>query len=158
VKYRFSPIETKEKLLEAVQYVAKTTTELCEKITGNEYPISSLTIFSHYPEEFEKLKAFLFEMGKLDHENNGPFVKLNEKISLHNSELELLRVRHPDPNRPQVGCNDFLIPNYQEFKENFLTKKPNNLREITRLEYEMIEFFDPDFDVLAYVLSNQKSM
>ncbi len=153
--YRFSPINSKEELFEAVDYIASKTTELCKKITGDEYPISSLTVFAHYPDEFEKLKTVLFQLGELDHENNGPFVKLHQKIKLPNNELELLRVRQPDPYRMQVGCNDFEVSHYEDFKRKYLDKNPNNLRSIKRPEYEMIEFFDPDFDVLAYVLSSR---
>lgn len=152
--YWFSPIKSKDKLYEAVDYVAVKTTKLCEKIVKDKYPISTLTIFSHYPDEFEQLKKILFELGELDHENNGPFVKLYKPIQLSNNKLELLRVRQPDPYRMQVGCNDFEVPDYKEFKKQFLDENPDNLRLIVRPKYEMIEFFDPDYDVLAYVLSN----
>lgn len=151
--YRFSPIESKEKLFEAIIYIATQTTSLCKKITGKTYPIGSLTVFSHGQEEFEKLKEILFTLGELDHENNGPFVKLHEPIQIGKDRIELLRIRRPDPDRPQVGCNDFEAPSYEEFKEEFLAKNPGNLRLVVRPEYEMIEFFDPDFDVLAYVVS-----
>ncbi len=151
--YRFSPIETKEQLLESISYISNKTTEFCRKIIGEEYPISSLTIFSHYPDEFENLKEILLEMGELRIENNGPFVELHESISLPNNELRLLRVRKPDPYRMQVGCNDFEAPDYEEFKRKYLSSKENNLRLIKREDYEMVEFFDPDYDVLAYILS-----
>lgn len=150
--YRFSPIKTKEELFEAVEYIAFKTAELCRKVKGTTYPLGSLTVFSHYPEEFEKLKEILFSLGELDHENNGPFVKLHTPIQLDNNKLDLLRVRHPDSERPQVGCNDFEVPSYEDFKKKFLGKS-SNLRLVKRPKYEMIEFFDPGFDVLAYVLS-----
>lgn len=152
--YRFSPIKSKEELFEAINYTASKTTELCNKVTGYKYPISGLTIFSHYLREFEELKKIALGLGKLDSENNGPYVKLYEPIKLFGNELTLLRVRQPDPYRLHVGCNDFEVSNYEEFKKQYLEAKSNNLRLIKRLEYEMIEFFDPDFDVLAYVLSN----
>lgn len=149
----FNPIKTKEELFGAVNYIATQTVKLCQKITGNKYPTGSLTVFSHHLEEFENLKEILLKLGDLDHENNGPFVKLREPIQVKNNGIELLRVRHPDPQRPQVGCNDFEVPSYEDFKNSFLNKNPDNLRLIVRPDYEMIEFFDPDFDVLAYVLS-----
>ncbi len=152
--YHFSPIHSQEELFEAIQYISSNITGLCKKITRNEYLISSLTVFSHYPEEFEKLKRILLGLGKLDHENNGPFVRLYKPIQLPKNKLQLLRVRQPDPYRMQVGCGDFIVPDYEGFKKKYLEKTKNNLRLIKRLEYEMIEFFDPDYDVLAYVLSN----
>lgn len=151
--YRFSPITTREKLLEAIGYVADKATQLCRKITGNEHPISGLTIFSHYPEEFQTLKKIQLEIGVLQSEYNGLYVCLHQPIYLAHNKLELLRVRIPDPYRMQVGCCDFEVENYQNFKREFLSKNPNNLRLIERPEYEMIEFFDPDYDVLAYVVS-----
>jgi len=153
--YRYSPIETKDNFLEAVQYVAKNTTELCKKVTETSYPISSLTVFSHYPDEFELLKKILLGLGEKVSENNGPFVKLKKPIQFNNSEISLVRIRKPDPYRLHVGCNDFKVLNYDEFKRTFLSKHPDNLRLIERPKYEMIEFFDPDYDVLAYVLSGQ---
>ena len=51
------------------------------------------------------------------------------------------------------GCNDFEIPNYKVFKNEHLSKHSKNLRLIERKDYEMIEFFDPDFDVFAYIVS-----
>lgn len=151
--YRFSPINDKEQLYKAIFYIANKTTELCKKITGNEYLISGLTVFAHYPEEFERLKNIVFELGNFERENNGPYVRLNEPIQLLNNKLELLRIRKPDPYRLYVGCNDFEVEDYKSFKKQFLDKNLNNLRLIERPEYEMIEFFDPDYDVLAYVVS-----
>ena len=69
--YRFSPIETKEKLVEAILYVHEETTKLFTHITGETAPISSLTIFSHYPEEFEKLKEIQKAMGNFVGETLG---------------------------------------------------------------------------------------
>jgi hypothetical protein len=53
----------------------------------------------------------------------------------------------------QVGCNDFDIVNYEIFKKENLSKYQNNLRLIERPDYEMIKFFHPDYDVLAYIVS-----
>lgn len=153
--YRFSPILAKDQLYEAIEYVANKTTELCKRITGNEYQINGLTIFSHYPNEFDKLKRIVLDLGTFYKEHNGPYVKLHQPIQLFKNSLSLLQIRQPDPYRFHVGCNDdFEVGDYQDFKRQFLNKNPNNLRLIERPEYEMIEFFDPDYDVLAYVVSD----
>ena len=155
--YRFSPIKNEQELREAIDYVAKKTTELSRKFTANEYPINYLTIFSHYEDEFENLEKILFSMGKHVGENNGPFIQLNEPIQLSNGKLEKIRIRQPDPYRMQVGCNDFTVPDYVAFKQTYVTNQPNHFRVIQRPQFEMIELFHPDFDVLAYVLSNKPS-
>lgn len=150
--YRFSPIKNGEELIKAVKYVTKQNTKLCKKIIGTVLPITSLTIFSHYRDEYEKLVKILHKMGKLCGENNGPRVALHKPVKVNGNVIAYLRIRKPDPYRMQVGCSDFDVA-YQHFKKKYLNKKPKNLRLIKRPEYEMIEFFDPDFDVLAYVVS-----
>ena len=155
MNYRFSPIKNEQKLREAVDYVAKQTTLLCKKITGNEYPIRYLTIFSHYAEEFSDLRQIVESLGQIVDANNGYAVKLKNPIQLANGELEKIRIRKPDRERPQVGCNDFAIPDYELFKKTQLLNHPNNLRLIERPGYEMIEFFDPEFDILAYAVSKK---
>jgi len=151
--YRFSPIETKEKLVEAILYVHEETTKLFTHITGETAPISSLTIFSHYPEEFEKLKEIQKAMGNFVGETLGPRVILHEPIRAGVDIITHLRIREPDPYHAQVGSNDYDIPDYAGFKQKFLLEKPNNLRLLVRPEYELIEFWDPHFDVTGYVLS-----
>lgn len=151
--YRFSPIQDSRQLFEAVVYVATTATMLCKKIVDNEYPITNLTVFSHYSNEFTFLSSLLQEHGTIMRNKNGPVAKLHTPITVGSSTISILRVRNPDPYRSQVGCCDFAVDDFQNFKETFLTNGSRNLRSIPRTEYEMIEFFDPDVDVLAYVLS-----
>ena len=158
IKYRFSPIKNEGELIQAIQYIAKKTRELNLSITGNEYPISSLTVFSHYADEFENLKKILVSLGEQFAENNGPFVKLRKPIIIEGGQtIDKVRIRKPDQERPQVGCNDFTVPDYEEFKQIQLANHPDRLHLIERLEYDMIEFHDPEFDVLAYVLSPDKT-
>ena len=145
-------IQNKEELIEAVQYVAVRTSELARKVIGKELPIKSLTIFSHSEAEFERLTKILEEMGKPYNYNNGPRVELNEPIITGKNQIIHLRIRKPNPERPQVGCNDFET-DYESFKQDYLSSHFENLRLIKRPEYEMIEFYDPSFDVLAYVVS-----
>lgn len=153
--FRFSPIESEEKLTEAVAYIATETSKLCEKIIGNTLPITSLTIFSHYQDEYERLTKILFKIGRLFNENNGPRVALHKPIETNSHIITHLRIRMPDTERPQVGCNDFEVENYETFKSQYLSSHPDSLRCIVRPEYEMIEFSDPKYDVLAYIVSNK---
>lgn len=152
--YRFSPIKTKDELFDAINYVATKTIELRKKVTSKVYPTKLLTIYSHYPNEFENLKSMLFKLGSFDKEVNGPYVKLFDPIQLPNNKLEFLRIREPDPYRMQVGCSDVVVPDFEGFKKEYLAKYSNSLRLLKRPERDILEFFDPDFDVLAYVLSS----
>lgn len=151
--YRFSPIQNEKELLGAVHYVATKTTELIERVIRQKLPISSLTVFTHSQGEYGDLIKILNAIGSFYNENNGPRVVLYNPIKVGDNTITHLRIRKPDPERPQVGCNDFDVEDYNAFKEEHLSKYPNNLRLVEREDYEMIEFFDPEFDVLAYVVS-----
>ena len=153
--YRFSPIRGKESLLEAVVYVATTTAELARKIIGKSFPIRSLTVFSHDQSEYEGLIEILSEMGAPYDENNGPRITLHQPIVVGDNTITHLRIRKSDPDRPQVGCSD-IKTDYEKFKDEYLAKCLDNLRLIKRSTYEMIELFDPEYDVLAYVVSLEK--
>lgn len=146
--YRFSPIENKKQLFEAIKYVASEVSKLANEITNETYPISYLTVFTHYPEEYQKLTEMFSDLGEVSDANNGLKVTLNEPVE----EIKQLRIRKPDPYRMQVGCADLSIGNYDAFKKKHL-ENSQNLRLMERPEYEMIEFFHPDFDVLAYIMS-----
>ena len=143
----------KNELIQVVKYIASETSKLSKKIVGEIFPIKSLTVFSHSLAEFELLQNILNEIGKPYNFNNGPRVELYKPIEIENNLVTHLRVRKPDLERPQIGCNDFEI-DYFNFKEKYLTKYPSNLSLIIRSEYEMIEFHDDAFNVLAYVVSD----
>lgn len=151
--YRFSPIQNKEELITALSYVIVQTSELSRKIIGESLPVTSATVFAHYPNEYEYLIAILHERGTSHDEVNGLRVVLHEPLAVGGNLITHVRVRPPDPYRMQVGCNDFNIDDYENFKKKYLETHPGNLRLVQREAYEMIEFFDPDYDVLAYVLS-----
>ncbi|HTE21744.1 MAG TPA: hypothetical protein VK674_01740 [Candidatus Limnocylindria bacterium] len=169
--YRFSPIDDQKTLLEAVDYVAKQATKLYFRTVGEVEPelINSLTIFSHYDEEFKSLRQMISKLGDPYNQNNGPRVKLHKPIHVTNAAFEqngqqksvettikYLRIRRPDPYRMQVGCcdlrADFASP---DFVNAVLSPdEEKSPRLIKRSEYEMLEFFDPEVDVLAYVVSD----
>lgn len=155
MNYQFSPIPNKIALTQAVVYVAEHSSQMCERIIGKTLPIHTLTVFTHTDIEFEQLKSVLATMGTPYNENNGPRVTLHESITVGNNTITHLRIRHPDLERPQVGCNDFDVENYETFKSEYLAKHPEYLVLIKRPEYEMIEIRHPDFDVLAYVVSKK---
>ncbi|TXH00352.1 MAG: hypothetical protein E6P95_03725 [Candidatus Moraniibacteriota bacterium] len=155
MNYQFSPIQNETDLKKAVVYVAEHSSQMCERIIGKTLPIHTLTIFAHTDVEFDQLKSILATMGTPYNENNGPRVSLHESIAVGNNAITHLRIRHPDLERPQVGCNDFDVEHYETFKSEYLEKYPKGLVLIKRPEYEMIEFHHPDFDVLAYIVSKK---
>lgn len=145
-------IQNKQELILIVEYIATQTSKMAQKICGKSFPIKSLTVFSHSQEEYDLLISIIDEMGKPYDFNNGPRIELEKPIKVGDNEITYLRIRKPDIDRPQVGCNDFET-DYETFKNEYLSNNQTNLSLIKRPEYEMIELRDNDFDVLAYVFS-----
>ncbi len=150
--YRFSPIRNEAQLREAGAYIAEQSAALCRKIIGESLPFTYLTICTHYEDEYRLLSELLPMIGTVQDARNGIRVTLDRPIETVGQQISNLRLRKPDPYRMQVGCGDFLVEDYQTFKQSNLPSHPHNLRIIKRPEYEMIEFHDPDFDVLAYAV------
>jgi hypothetical protein len=149
--YRFSPIKTEDALQKAVSYLIGQETVLAANLIGSALPITFLTVFAHYDDEYDTLSDIIRGWGEMGKANNGVKVRLSKAIRERGQSIEELRIRQPDPYRMQVGCCDFGVDDYSAFKETNLGKR--GLRLIERPKYEMIEFFDPDFDVLAYIVS-----
>lgn len=146
-------INNQKELIKTVEYIAFETSEMAQEIIGKTFPIESLTVFSHTDSEYKALCIILSKMGRQYNFNNGPRIELNNPIKVGDNLIKYLRIRKPDPERPQIGCNDFET-DYQLFKNQYLLKFPDNLRLIKRQDYEMIELRDERYDVLAYVVSS----
>ena len=163
--YRFSPIESQSILEEAVRYVADECSWLFFNAVGYVATIKSVTIFAHYPDEYDQLVRMIAEMGEVSDISSGQRVKLAEPIVVDVGILEVndvrqhviqtiehLRIRRPDPYRMQVGSCDYEVADYWDFK-NFYGLTTSSPRTLERGDYEMLEFFDPSSDVLGYVMS-----
>jgi hypothetical protein len=146
-------IQNQKELIGVIRYIVLETTKMAQKVVGKSFPIKSLTVFAHSQLEFELLIKMLEKMGKPYDYNNGPRVELYKPIEIEGNYITHLRIRKPDSERPQVGCNDFET-DYKTFKSEYLLSHASNLNFITRPDYEMIELHDEEFDVLAYVVSN----
>ena len=172
-QYRFSPIESKDQLIEAVEYVVKQATKLYFRVVGDAVrcDIKYATIFAHYNDEFEKIKKLLEQLGTSEEANNGVGVKLSQPLVVASGsierdgetktvthQVEYIRVRKPDHYRMQVGCFDFEVDDddelggYWGFKD-YYGMHSDNPRTIKCEGYEMLEFNNQDVDVLAYMVS-----
>jgi hypothetical protein len=164
--YRFSPIGSKGELIDAINHVAAECTWLYFNHVGVIPKIESLTIFAHYDTEYHRLKDIAIELGSPHNKNNGPRFKLNQPLTTYCGILETnghpqkvfqtieyLRIRQPDPYRMQVGCCDYVEDDYWHFKD-FEAMGGGSPRTIERKDFEMLEFYSPDKDVLGYVVSS----
>ncbi len=136
-----------------VNYIVDQGIKATHKNTEEKYlPIDYLGIFTKNDEEFKDLESLVSTLGKLGDKTatqSGSTFLLNKPISTSAGLLNVLKIRKPDPTRPQRGAPDFQIIDYSSFKEKyFLSGKNSNFSLMIRKSFEMIEL--KGVDVLVY--------
>jgi hypothetical protein len=159
--YRFSPIEDKAKLLEAITYIHVACHKLSLNSFGVYLPIvGNVGIFCHYDDEYQRLRKIQQEMVDLKDDYNGKYFRLHEPIIITKTTeapaavYTHLYIRRPDPYRSRVGDLDFYMPptEYQKLKQSLLEgMKLTGLRALDRTDIDLIELHAPDNDTLAYI-------
>lgn len=162
--YRFSPILSLEELLEAGRYIHEECHTLSMKSFGRYLDNSgNLGIFCHYDDEYRELIEIRKSLTEPSDNPNQKYFKLHEPILYQASEsapsqvYTHLYIRKPDPYRHHVGDLDFFLPQeaYNALKKEFEKGNPLPFARIfPRTDLDMIELYDPDSDVLAYVSTN----
>jgi hypothetical protein len=159
--YRFSPIQNKEELLEAIKYVHLACNKLCKQSFGEYLPnAGNLGIFCHYDDEYDRLIALRKEMTEASDNVNQKYCLLHEPITIPAREgvpetiYTHLYIRKPDPYRHHVGDVDFYLDpdEYKELKQAMQNGKVvKGARIFPRQDLDMIELYDPDVDACGYV-------
>lgn len=159
--YRFSPITSKSTLFEAIKHIHVSSYTLCYnsfwkylKNAGN------IGIFCHYDEEYNTLKSIQTELVYPSDNPNQKYYTLKTPITIpeENNIPEAtythLYIRKPDPYRHHVGDLDFFLEEsfYRKVKQDLLGGKITSwARVFERKDLDMIELYNPDIDVLAYM-------
>ena len=151
--YRFSPIKNSKRCDEALKYIEENLRQLSELVLEVKLPINTLKVFAHYQDEYDFLKSWVDSLGAQKDDNSATsyYVCPNPPFDVNGSSIECIGIRVPDPYRPQVGCGDFVIDNFEEFIAKYLGKSPF-IREVSHARYKMLELFHPDIDVLGYIV------
>jgi hypothetical protein len=152
MNYRYSPIKSEKELDRAWEYLVREISRLSEVVTGEPMPATILKLFAHYPDEYEYLRAQLLEYGEAApiSSKTSLYVKVDRKIA--GQQVNYLGVRIVDPYRMQVGCGDYEVEDYDQFVSKWVGKKPFVRDIATSAGIPLIELWDPDFDVLGYVI------
>ena len=80
-KYRFSPIKSKEELLEAIKYIHFECHKLCQEVLGRLLPNSgNVGIFCHFDEEFALLTKLRERLTIAEENWNNKYYHLREPI------------------------------------------------------------------------------
>lgn len=146
--YHFSPIKDEKGFEEVLSYLVEELDKLANKLFGRSLPITTLKVFPHYQEEYEYLYDLLSKLGSKASfsSDTSLYVQVNKQIK--ECGIKYLGVRIVDPYRMQVGCGDYEIENFEEFKKQYLGTSPF----IRSFRDDMLELWHPDFDVLGYIV------
>lgn len=166
--YRFSPIKNKEELFEAIKHIHFEAHKLCEQSFGYYLPnnAGNLGVFCHYDDEYETLIKIRKELTEPSDDPNQKYFTLLKPIvipaqdDIPETTYTHLYIRKPDPYRHHVGDVDFYLEPgaYKKLKVELLAgKKMKGARVFDRPDLDMIELYDPDVDVLAYVSTEKMS-
>ena len=139
---------------ETIEYVVAQTLQLNRLHIPDELvSINYSAIFCQSDEEFETLEKRASQRGHVVEDTpTGPLFKLNQPLETIAGPLWLLKIRKPDPTRPQRGDADFTLKDYETFKKKHV-KDAKHFKVIDRDNFEMIELRDEKFDVLTYFSS-----
>lgn len=161
--YRFSPITSKTSLEECIRYVHEACHRLCYKHFGEYLPVSSnIGVFCHYQDEFAYLTKLREELTDSNIHYNNKYFKLHEPIhipaknGIPAATYKYLYIRKPDPYRPQVGDVDFVLEptRHKALADTLDTEEfKNDARMFGRLAENMIELWNPDYDVASYIVT-----
>lgn len=159
--YRFSPIENKEQLLEAIKHTHFSCYKLCKQSFGKYFlNAGNMGIFCHYEDEYQRLIELRKQITKASDNVNQKYFRLYEPIILSTRDdipetvYTHLYIRKPDPYRHQVGDVDFFLEpeKYIELKNSLLQGTViMGARVFDRPDLDMIELYNPDVDALGYV-------
>lgn len=159
--YRFSPIKSKKELFDAIRHIHFEGYKLCKQTFGYYLPnAGNMGVFCHYDDEYGRLIKIRKELTEPSDNVNQKYFKLHKPIiisakgDIPETTYTYLYIRKPDPYRFHVGDLDFYLDpkEYGKLKKSLIAdKKLNGARVFDRTDLDMIELYDPDVDVLAYV-------
>lgn len=125
-----------------------------EAVNANtdEFPVTVdyLAIFAKDGAEYQDMMEYTQGFGEVVDKHkakSGKTILLNKPIKTEAGPLKVLKIRKPDPTRPQRGAPDFRVGDYNDFKKKYLMEN-GNFTLMLRNEFEMIEL--KGVDVLVY--------
>ncbi|MFA5184490.1 MAG: hypothetical protein WC456_03090 [Patescibacteria group bacterium] len=158
--YRFSPIEDKERLFEAIRYIHFASFGLCKKILGKYLPVAgNIGVFCHYDDEYRFLTKLREDLTEEADNWNKKYYRLHEPIvvpgrgNIPGAVYTYLYIRQPDQHE-EVGDVDFVLSaaEFKRLKESLLKGSAiEGLEIFDRPDLDLIRLSDPDIDVLSFI-------
>ena len=134
-----------------IEYIVERGIEAVNANT-DEFPVTIdyLSVFAKDEAEYQDMMEYTQGFGEAVDKHkakSGKTILLKKPIETEAGPLKVLKIRQPDPTRPQRGAPDFRVGDYKQFKEKYLMEN-GNFTLMLRREYEMIEL--KGVDVLVY--------
>lgn len=166
MNYRFSPIQSKEQLLNAIQYVHFACFELCKRVFGTYLPVSgNIGIFCHYNDEYERLTDIRQELTDESRNWNRKYYRLHEPITIPakgdipETTYTYLYIRRPD-HHTEAGDVDFVLKKekFPQLKKAGEAKECiNGVELFYRPDLDMVRLSHTDVDALPYITTKYMS-
>jgi hypothetical protein len=140
---------TIDQLKKLVQEIVEDASRLCAARTSEgSAPVNYACVFAQSEIEYEELVNLARQLGPVVRETAMGPVFHTAPLETVAGNLELLKIRRPDPKRKERGDADFTVADYESFKKTYLGQPGFGI--IRRPEMEMIELIDPRYNVIAY--------
>ena len=130
------------------EIVEKATALKNKHIDDKNTPVNYACIFSQSREEYDELLEVTRKIGNVIKETPTGLLFHIKPLQTISGTLKLLKIRIPDPTRPELGDADFTISNFSKFEKKYLSKSGFTL--IKKDNFVMIELMDSNFDVRVY--------
>jgi len=161
-RFRFSPIQDKTQMVEAIKHVHFACHTLCMQSMGRYLPVAgNVGVFCHYDEEYMFLKKLQAELTNLSKSVYGKYFLLHKPIvipakgDIPEATYSYLYIRKPDPKKHQVGDLDFYLEpeKYAQLKQSLLDGKIiKGARTLpNRPNLDLIELYDSNIDAWGYI-------
>lgn len=136
-------------LIELVQAIVTKAQALKNRHTTEvNAPVNYACIFAQSDEEYEELNKAAQTIGQVVKKMSSGLLYHITDLATTAGTLRILKIRVPDPTRPETGDADFTVDNYPTFKQTHLSQPGFKL--ITRPEMEMLELMEANCPVRAY--------
>jgi len=141
-------MDTEDLKIRVKNIVEKATALKNKHIDDKNTPVNYACIFSQSKEEYDELIEIARKIGNVIKETPTGLLFQIEPLQTVSGVLKLLKIRLPDPTRPELGDADFTVSNFPKFEKKYLSK--TGFKLIKKEDFVMIELMDSEFDVRVY--------
>ncbi|MFA6325336.1 MAG: hypothetical protein WCX46_03885 [Candidatus Paceibacterota bacterium] len=132
-----------------IKNIVKNAEILKDKYTDQKnIPVYYACIFCQTDDEYKEFTEKAYKMGKKIQERQNSLLFRITPIETSAGKIEILRIRQPDEKFKERGDADFVVNDYQSFREKYSNQQ--GFKIIPRDNSEMIELYIEGENVRVY--------